>query len=288
MIGVGVAGRARCRAVVADPRATLAAVWNGRFAPEVAAEHDARLAPSFEAALAGVEAVAIASPTAVHAEQVRAALDAGKHVLVEYPLATDGATVEALYARAAAAGRVLHEEHIELLDAPCSTLSAHVRDVSIRSVTVSFDGPGPADATAHALALANVARLHRVVAVGGPFGRVDEVTHEPGRLVAQLSLRGGAPVRAVFQQAPYFVRQTALEVDTVTARWEQHDDQLLRDRNPVTLIGSGGLFSRDQRTATARILDGAPHYVDQPTLQHVMDVVDQLATGRSGPLPTRG
>lgn len=43
-----------------------------------------------------IHAVLIASPTTTHHEYVRAALDAGKHVLCEKPLATDFATVRAM------------------------------------------------------------------------------------------------------------------------------------------------------------------------------------------------
>lgn len=283
IVGVGIAGRARAKAIASDPRSTLEAVWRGRFAEETGAP----LCSSFEELLARTEAVAICSPTELHPEQARAALDAGRHTLVEFPMAPDAATAAALFGHARARGLVLHEEHIELLDAPTGTLRAHVRPDTVRSATITFERPGPEGATPAALAIGNVARLHRVAAIAGPFARVEHVHAEPGRLVADLVLETGALVRATFQQAPYFSRRTVMELDTVAARWTQIDDQLLRDGMPVTLVGLGGLFVRDQRTVTARILDGAVSYVSESRILHVMDVVDLLGRSGTGAIPHR-
>lgn len=62
----------------------------------------------------GVEAVVIATPIATHAALVQAALEAGKHVFVEKPLATDPAEARALVQLAAAQRRVLFVGHVFL------------------------------------------------------------------------------------------------------------------------------------------------------------------------------
>ncbi|MFN3326473.1 MAG: Gfo/Idh/MocA family protein [Bryobacteraceae bacterium] len=54
-----------------------------------------------------VDAIDICLPTHRHAEVATAALQAGKHVLVEKPLALDGAEADAVLAAAAASGRIL-------------------------------------------------------------------------------------------------------------------------------------------------------------------------------------
>jgi predicted dehydrogenase len=58
-----------------------------------------------------VDAVVIATPLFTHAPLARAALEAGKHVLVEKPLAPSVAECEELAALAARAGRVLMVDH---------------------------------------------------------------------------------------------------------------------------------------------------------------------------------
>src|SRR5713226_9774944 len=59
-----------------------------------------------------VEAVALATPAVTHYEMVKAALEAGKDVLVEKPLATDVKHGEELVKQAEAKGRILMVGHI--------------------------------------------------------------------------------------------------------------------------------------------------------------------------------
>ena len=77
---------------------------------------DVRLGTDAATAFAdpGVEAVVVATPTSTHYELVRAALERGKHVLVEKPITGDLRQCEELVALAAAAGRVLMVGHVFL------------------------------------------------------------------------------------------------------------------------------------------------------------------------------
>src|SRR5262249_58443568 len=70
---------------------------------------------SLEEALArpGVDAVLIASPSDVHAAQAEAALRAGKHVLVEIPLAMSYADAERVTQLAEQIGRTLMVAHTQ-------------------------------------------------------------------------------------------------------------------------------------------------------------------------------
>ena len=62
-------------------------------------------------ALPGVDCVILCTPNAVHARQAMASLRAGKHVLVEKPLAETGEEARSLAAEAAARGLVLAAGH---------------------------------------------------------------------------------------------------------------------------------------------------------------------------------
>ena len=60
----------------------------------------------------GIDAVVIATPVGTHFELAMKALQAGKHVLVEKPIATTSAEVERLIETAKVAGLVLMVDHI--------------------------------------------------------------------------------------------------------------------------------------------------------------------------------
>ena len=79
----------------------------------------ARLCETYEEVLAdpGIDAVVLATPAVLHASQALAALTAGKHVLVEKPMALTTADAELLVQRAESAGRTFMVGHLMLYHA---------------------------------------------------------------------------------------------------------------------------------------------------------------------------
>jgi len=280
LVGAGTAGRARARALLESPRDDLVAIWRGRYADDIGAP----VVASFEAAIAAAEAVVISSPTEHHAAQVRAALQAGRHVVVDFPLARSRAEASSLFDLARAKGKVLHVEHIELLEAAGRTLCGQTRPELLSSVHVQFERSGPDDAGAPALALSNVARLHRLCALAGPVASIDELDMLPGQLKARLTTTAGVPATLQFAQGAYFQRLTRIEATAANGRWEQRNGRLSRDGRDVSLLGTRSLFASDQRVATARILDGGDSYVTEARILHVLEVMERLGAGRVGPL----
>lgn len=283
VVGVGRAGRARARAIEADPRCRLVAVHRGRHA----SAFDVPDLP-FDEAVARADAVAICSPTSAHAEQVRRALEAGRHVVVEYPLAEDAATAADLLALARRRGRVLHVEHIELLDPAWITLDAQLSHARPRSAEVHTELPGPVEASPHDIALRQVARLHQLVGLLGPVRSIEDLAHGPGRLEGHLAIGDGTPVSFRFLQAPDYARHARLVVHADQADWRMEDRALFRDDQPQTLLSEGPLFARDHARAMARILENRPSYVDDERILHVLGVVDALSTLSTGPIALSG
>lgn len=76
----------------------------------------------------GVDAVVISTPTVTHHALASAALRAGKHVLVEKPIATSVAEAEELCALAEAGGRVLMVGHVFLFNAAIRRVGEYLRD----------------------------------------------------------------------------------------------------------------------------------------------------------------
>lgn len=115
VVGTGVMGRNHARA--ARELGILGAVFDldGKAARDVAAQHGVRAHDSLDALArdGDVDAVVIATPTATHHPTAVRLLEAGKHVLVEKPIAGTVEEGRDLAARAKKAGRVLAVGHIE-------------------------------------------------------------------------------------------------------------------------------------------------------------------------------
>lgn len=82
-----------------------------------------------------VDAVAVCTPNALHTEQALAALDAGKHVLIEKPVATTVADADRLIAAATGAGLVAMVAHDARFAAPVAALRDVVGRGDIGTVT---------------------------------------------------------------------------------------------------------------------------------------------------------
>ena len=93
-----------------------------------------------------VDAVAVCSPNAFHPEQAIAAAEAGKHVLVEKPIATTLAEADAMIAAADRAGVVLMTAHNLRFAAPFVAASRVVASGGVGDVVgvrVAFGHAGP-------------------------------------------------------------------------------------------------------------------------------------------------
>ncbi|MHB8575208.1 MAG: Gfo/Idh/MocA family protein [Dehalococcoidia bacterium] len=117
VIGRGlIARRSHLPAFAAREDAAVTGVASGHLetARQVAAEfHVPHVYPNWEAAVAdpSIDAVDICTPNALHAEIAVAAARAGKHVLVEKPMAVTLAEADAMIAAARTAGVVLMVAH---------------------------------------------------------------------------------------------------------------------------------------------------------------------------------
>ena len=112
VVGVGYMGAIHARTYAAEPRAHLVGVYDARAdtARSVAAEVGAAAFASLDELLdrPEVEAVSICTPDADHIEPTLAALAAGKHVLLEKPIATTMADADRIVAAAeTAAGQLM-------------------------------------------------------------------------------------------------------------------------------------------------------------------------------------
>jgi predicted dehydrogenase len=264
VVGAGRAGAARVRAIEASERAQLAGVVRRSGEPTL----DGVLAD------ADVDAVIVCTPNLLHAAAIARALAAGKHVAVEFPLASSQAEARALLEQARAVGRVLHVEHIELL-APSQS---HLRD-AVRGLGPPVGGEvhfqGGCDGwigearLAGSPALRCVARLHRLVDLFGP-ARVRAAQVERGvagayRLQVQLAFERGGQLTLVEERGPDLGRSTSWDILCEGGRVE-----------PPPREPPGQLFARDLEVFIERIGRGRDSYVADERILHVLGLVDAI------------
>jgi predicted dehydrogenase len=115
LVGTGLMGGIYAETLAeAEVAARLVAVTGGRRAAEFAAERAVPHASTLDELLAmpEVEAVIIATPHSVHLEQTLAAAAAGRHVLLEKPMALDAAQCRQMVEAGRRAGVVITVGHI--------------------------------------------------------------------------------------------------------------------------------------------------------------------------------
>jgi predicted dehydrogenase len=126
--GAGFFGRYHAQKVAASKRAVLSGIYDlsaGR-AGEIAREVGSRPL-AFDALLAASDAIVVAAPAEVHFELAGAALRAGKHVLVEKPIAASLDQADGLAALAVEHGVILQVGHLLRYSAEHKAISERMR-----------------------------------------------------------------------------------------------------------------------------------------------------------------
>ena len=108
--GSGYMGRTHAEAIKhLSSSAELTAIWGGTRAAGLAQRLGAVCEPTLEALVArpDIDAIVIATPHAAHFKEAMLALDAGKHLLIEKPMATKIEDCDAMLAAAGKRGLVI-------------------------------------------------------------------------------------------------------------------------------------------------------------------------------------
>src|SRR5687768_5713606 len=102
VIGAGYIGGVHAGILARDERVQVAAVYDveRECAERLARAHDARVATGPDELIERCDAVYITTPNTQHVALALAAIDAGKHVFCEKPLATNISDAEAVFAKA--------------------------------------------------------------------------------------------------------------------------------------------------------------------------------------------
>jgi len=278
----------------------LAGVQDARLelAQEIAARHGATWSGADFGdllQLPDVEAVVISTPNALHVPQAMQALRAGKHVLVQKPLALSAADARAVVDLAQASGKLLFVDYtyrfLDTMAAMRAALKGIGRPLSIGAEFHNIYGPGAEKSWV----------IDRRLSGGGAL--LDLGVHlldlalwllaPPSATVERADLAGGAIEReasvrirlgdqlpfdlAVSWNAPLAAARISLEVRGRhgRARWENVDGSFFRFR---TLLDDAALIDRETtlRIDTLRAFAGALETSTQPVIDtRVYELLDQ-------------
>ncbi len=130
VIGVGSLGQHHARNYSEIKDVVLAGVADADHAraQEIAAKHKTVAYADYHELLKYVDAVSVAVPTRLHHQVARDVIAAGKHLLLEKPIASTIAQAEEIVAQAAAQGIKLQIGHIERFNPALRAASPYIKD----------------------------------------------------------------------------------------------------------------------------------------------------------------
>lgn len=304
LIGTGYAAKLRAQALQAEPRATLVAVAG--HTPETtqafSATYGAEAIDSWQALVqrSSLDLIIIATVNRDHGAIVRAALAAGKHVIVEYPLALEVTDAIDLVALAQSQAKLLHVEHIELLGAMHQTLKASLATIGTpfyaRYATIRPERPAPQRWTYHPELfgfplIGALSRLHRLVDLFGNVATVSCQTQFSDRseladphyttcyCTAQLHFQSGLLAEVVYAKGEaVWQPERKMEVHGANGALIFDGDQgtlvQAEDSQPIVLGSRQGLFAKDTAMVLDYLSDGIPLYVTPEASLYTLKVAE--------------
>ncbi|MBY8873434.1 Gfo/Idh/MocA family oxidoreductase [Micromonospora sp. PLK6-60] len=221
------AAETHAAAIDAHPRATLAGVWgrNPERAGALAARHGVPVFPDVDALIDACDAVAVALPPDVQADIAFRAATAGRHLLLDKPLALSLADADRVVAAAQQSGVAsvvffTQRYHPNITGFLAATAAAggwqHARGTQFASIFQPGNPYGESrwrhekgalwDIGPHALSLVLpvLGRVTRVAATDGPSGLVHLLLTHDGGATSSLSLTLDAPPAAVTRDFVFF------------------------------------------------------------------------------------
>lgn len=304
LVGTGYAAKVRVEALLADERSQLLIVSGHRHTAEFAQAYGLVSAPNWQAVVndPGVDLVVVAHVSALHGNVVEAALAAGKHVVVEYPLSLDLAQAKRLVALAAAKRLLLHVAHIELLGGLHVAMQAHLpligeaRYVSYRTLNPMHPAPMSWTYQRDLFGFPFCGALSRVHRLTNLFGRVEQVScctqmvmRKEGEVSAFRSLLSSARLTftdGVVAELTYgkgdqlWIKRRDLEVQGSAGAMSfvGNEGRLITadGERVIAVAPRKGLFAKDTADVLDYLTEGKPLYVSAAESVYALSVGDAL------------
>ena len=212
-----------------------------------------------------VQAVFICSENERHAEQVRFALEHGKHVCVEFPLCTQHAEAQALYALAAQKQRILHMEAIGTLTTKHQEFKSLVTAKRMSHLVFNFTG------SLYRWLLDEVHKQHFIeLAFGRLYQCVDlfkNVTVQKARLHKKFSqVEGRSAFESYTLQLSLHAQlETSLSTEITLTEHRQAD---AKRSSQVQAFSPKGLIELNSKSPTPLFFKDCQHFLALILNQH--------------------
>lgn len=223
LVGAGVFGGYHANKLAVLDRVDFVGVFDPDIsrASELAKKHDVSAFPKAEALFAECEAVVIACPATYHGEMVIAALEAGLHVLVEKPIATDVTQTETIVALAKEYDRIVqvgHQERFVIRAIGLDKVSETPENIiAIRNTLYSIRGTDTSvtlDLMSHDIDLCCMLMKETPKTVSGSSESVKSDT--PDRARAELNFVKGSAILSASRVEDAVTRQMTLKYPSGT------------------------------------------------------------------------
>jgi len=302
IIGTGYAARSRAEAVSKDGQAQIVGIAgrNLERASSLAAEFGAVACPDWSSLLQDhrLDLVFVSTINRDHAPIARAALEAGIHTVVEYPLALSAAEARSLVQLAAERQVLLHVEHIELISGVHLLLKRELEGLgkvfAVRYITLTAAHPAPDRWTYRPELfgfplMGAVSRIHRLVDLLGKVERVScqlrydgpDLPHRYNSCycTAQLSFANGLLAVLTYGKGDsLWCSQRLLEFHGQRGGLLINGEEatLLRpgSAHPLETGSRHGLFEQDTHMVLDHLRHGRPLYINTENMLHALAVAE--------------
>ena len=302
LVGTGYAASRRATALQSDPRAELFAV-TGNTVEKTAQFCQTYSVSSFEdwtqlVQSPQIDLLIISTINRDCGAIARRALEAGKHVIVEYPLALDPKEAEDIITLAEKSNQLLHVEHIELLGGLHQAIAKFLPEIGnvffARYITVNPQRPAPRrwsyDHSLYGFPLtAALSRIHRFTNLFGSvvsvncqsrFWDIPETDYYRACLCqAQLQFRNGVIGEITYGKGETFWhrdRTFELHGDQGTLIFQGDKGLLVRgeEKTPLEVGSRKGLFHQDTNMVLNYLFQGKPLYLSPHDSLYALQVAD--------------
>jgi biliverdin reductase len=289
IVGTGFAAKVRAQSISTEIRTQLVAVAgrNRERTREFAQSFDILPIDDWQTLvqMPDIDLVVVATINGNHGEIVRAAIAAGKHTIVEYPLAIDLSVATEIVKLAATKKVLLHVEHIELLGGLHQTMREWLDRLGevhyARYSTIVCQRPIPEKWTFNRTEfgfplVAALSRLHRFIDLFGSLESVNCQNQYWGGVgdyyktclcTAQLRFKNTNAIGEVVYGKGEGLWQNSRKFEVHGANgamiFDGDEGVFIQDgtSTPLDLGARKGLFAKDLQLVLDHLIDGKPNYV---------------------------